>query len=280
MAGEAGKRRGEASLRKLLAGIARTAARVCEAGDALIYRVEGDQFRFVAHHGRLAVLEPIGTTHPVSRRSPGGEALRTRRPVHVRDLAAVGPKRYPDIMTVTRALGGRTVLNMPMLRDGRAVGLITIRRRRVKPFTAKQIALLRTFADQAALAIENTRLAEELGARNTELTEAVERERATSDVLRIISRSPTDLQTVLQTIAETAARVCGAADGAAFLMTDGMRLRLMAHHGSIDPPVAGEQALDRGWMTGRAVLDRMPVHVADLQAEASEFPISAERIRR
>ena len=278
MASGTGKRKGEASLRRLLAEIARTAARVCEAGDALIYRVEGSQFRLVAQHGRLASLEPVGTAHPVSRRSPGGEALRTRRPVHVRDLAAVGPRRYPDIMVITRAVGGRTVLNMPMLRDGEAVGLITIRRTRVKPFTAKQIALLRTFADQATLAIENTRLAEALGARNTELTEAVEQEQATSDVLRTISRSPADLPTVLQTIAETAARVCGAADGVAYMVV-GMQLRIMAHHGAIGARIGQERALDRTYVAGRAAVDRTPVHVSDLQAETSEFPTGSEVAR-
>jgi GAF domain-containing protein/CheY-like chemotaxis protein len=198
----------------------------------------------------------------------------------VRDILTA-LRRYPDIADVTRAVGGhRTVLNMPMLSGSEVVGLITIRRASVKPFTPRQIALLRTFADQAALAIENARLAEMLGGRNRELSEAVERERAAADVLRLVSRAPTDLPMVLQTIAETAARICGAADGVAFLVREG-RLRPMAHHGAIGAAIgaAFEQKLDRTTVPGRAAVDRQPVQVADLQAEADEFPVGAEVAR-
>ena len=181
-----------------------------------------------------------------------------------------------------KGAGNRTILAMPLLRKGEAIGVIMIRRKEVRPFADAQIALLQTFADQAVIAIENTRLFEAEQASKRELQESLEYQTATSEVLNVISRSALDVQRVLDTLVESAARLCDAHD-AAILQVDGNVLRLAAHHGQIPlPGSVGEHTLPlvRGTPAGRAVIERRTIHVADVQAEADEYPEGRERALR
>ena len=137
----------------------RTAARLCEAANAHIYRVEGDRLRLLAFSGSEPVRH-VGQEVPITRELLSGRAVLDRRTIHVRDVqAAAARRRYPGLRGFRHL---RTMLAAPLLHDGAAVGLIIIHRSRVRPFTAKQIALLQTFADQAAIALENERLRETL----------------------------------------------------------------------------------------------------------------------
>jgi GAF domain-containing protein len=153
-----GAGRRPSGLESVLGAIVRTAARLCEASDALIHLVEGDHHRLVAKHGRLAHFQRLRDTHAIRRDTPLGLAVLDRRPVHVRDVQAAARTRFRGLVQL-RLLNPRigTVLVMPLLRNGDALGGLVIRRARVQPFTTKQVALLRAFADQAAIAIAEPR---------------------------------------------------------------------------------------------------------------------------
>src|SRR5438270_6228530 len=167
--------------------------------------------------------------------------------------------------------GHRTTLATPLLREGNPIGAILIRRMDVRPLTEKQIALLRIFADQAVIAIENARLFEDVQKRTAELSETLAQQTASSEILRVISSSLTDVQPVFDALVESASRLCGADDVAIFrLESDG--LPVVAHCGPIRSPAGYVTPAVRGTVSGRCVLERRVVHVAELQVETEAFP--------
>ena len=248
--------------------VAKNAARLCEAADANIYRIDSGGYRLVASYGSMSIPER-DTVRPLIRGLPPGRAMIDRNVVHIVDLMSPEAQaEFPEAWSFNQVARLRTVLAAPLLREGVAIGAIFIRRTEVRPFTEKQIALLKTFADQAVIAIENVRLFKELQERNAELREALEHQTATAEVLGIISRSPTDVQPVLDAIVESAARVCGI-DDVLLRLQHGNMLRSRAHYGPI-PIGRVEVSIDQPqfrWMREHGTL-----HISDAHAQ-NDFPL-------
>ena len=199
-------------LQPVLDAIAESAARLCEASDAEIYRVEGQVYRRVAHRGQVPVAGPLGEAYPITRGRPSSRAVLDRRTIHVHDQAAEIETEFADLKAWPEIAGVRTVLATPLLREGVAVGVIVIRRMEVAPFSDKHIDLLQTFADQAVIAIENVRLFTELQARTQALTRSVEELRALGEVGQAVSSS-LDIESVLTSIVAHAAQLSRADAG-------------------------------------------------------------------
>src|SRR5262249_17818250 len=159
-----------------------------------------------------------------------GRAIVDRRTLHITDLAAEPEDRFPVGKDLQRQFGHRTMLATPLLRQESALGVICVFRTEVRPFTDSQIELLRTFADQAVIAIDNVRLFTELQTKNRALTETLEQQTATSEILRVISSSPTDIAPIFDAIAENAWRLCNATVTAVYRF-DGTLVHFIAHHG-------------------------------------------------
>ena len=270
--GAKSRRRGvPRGVRPILDAIARTAARLCEANDALILLVEGDRARLVARHGSLRVTRKLGEVRALVVDAVPHRAIIERRTIHVRDLAKTADTQFLDTKARQLPLGVRTMLATPLLHDAAAIGAIAICRTKVQPFTAKQIALLKTFADQAAIAIENARLSEELRGKNRELTEALEQRTATAEILRVISRSPTDVQPVFDAIIQSAVTLCGALHGSIW-RSDAAGVAFVGHHNVPADEVAALRAHSpRGLETmvgpvGASIREGSVINVPDVEA--------------
>src|SRR5262249_50886319 len=256
--------RSPTDLQSVLDGIAERAARLCDAEDAAIFRLDGNFLRLVAHFGPIPTAGNVGESGRVlDRGTPAGRAIIDRQTIHVHDLRAADAE-FPEAKARGIAMGLRTVLDAPLLREGVAIGAIHIRRREVRPFSAKQIKLLETFADQAVIAIENVRLF-------NDLKEALEQQTATSEILSVIASSPTDIQPVLDAVAENAARLCEATY-AQIRLVEGDGTRLAASFGTQTAPEF--RPMSPRIPTGRAILTRETLHIHDIQEVQMEFPES------
>jgi GAF domain-containing protein len=256
-------------LQTVLDTLVASAARLCEADSASIHRPQDNAYPCIASYGYSREFQQYLRDHPIvaGRGSVVGRAMADGKIVHAPDVWA----DRDHALVEQRNVGGyRTVLAVPLMREGVAVGILRLTRNEVQPFTEKQIELVQTFADQAVIAIENVRLFDEVQARTEELSESLQQQTATADVLKVISRSTFDLKSVLQTLVESAARLCEADMANVTRQIDGVFYRAESYGFSAEfmdrvrnIPVEP----DRGNVSGRALLEGRSVHIPDIHAD-------------
>jgi signal transduction histidine kinase len=259
-------------IQPVLDTVAESAARLCEAQDASIFRRADDRLVLVARHGPIP-FGPVGesTTLPLVEGTVNGRSVLEARTVHVADLQAEAGN-YPEGSAFARQYGHRTTLSVPLMREGVAIGSISLRRSEAKPFTDQRIALLETFADQAVIAIENVRLFRELEARTADLTRSVGELRALGEVGQAVS-STLDLETVLTTIVSRAVELAATEGGAIYEYDDAAELfRLRADHGLATGLVAARQEI--GIRKGEGAIGRLavthePIQITDIADEGA-----------
>ena len=258
------------NLSAVLNTLVESAVRLCDGYDSVILLRDGESLVFGAHHGPI----PMDFDKwPLTRKWTAGRAVIDAKPIHIRDLTAAG-EEFPDGHAMAVRLGHRTILSVPLLRENEAIGSLTVRRSEVRPFTDKQIELVGTFADQAVIAIENARLL-------SELRESLQQQTATADVLKVISRSTFDLQTVLQTLVESAARLCDADKTVITRQKNGVFYRAEAYGFSREfmdyvrnIPIQPES----GSGFGRALLEGHAVHIPDVAADPEYTSLEMQRL--
>jgi signal transduction histidine kinase len=263
----------------LFESLAENAARVCADSDAIIFLKRNGALRHMAHYGSIPTASKKGESGPPidDRRSVPGRAFVDGQTVHVHDVQIAD--EFPLTKAKGFAHGVRTSLAMPLLHEGLPMGVILMRRTEVRPFSDKEIALVKTFVDQAAMAFENGQLFREIDARNHDLAESLAQQTATSEILRVIASPPTDLQPVLNTVAENAARICEANDALIYRF-DGRRFEGVADYGPLPGNLGkGPPILDRHSVPGRAVIDLKTVHVHDL-SEVPKSDLRADFLRK
>jgi class 3 adenylate cyclase len=253
--------------------ILENATRICNANYGTLFRFDGENCYPAAQFNTPAVLLEALTRRGPSKPTPGtplDQVMRTKLAAHSADMAA------EPVSGLAQKLGGaRSLVAVPMLKDGALIGAILIYRQEVLPFTNKQIELVKNFATQAVIAIENARLL-------SELRQSLELQTATADVLRVISSSPSDLRPVFDALAENAARLCQGFD-VYVQLREGNLVRYVAHYGDVipnSPVVGGTRPLTRDLVIGRAMLESRLIHLLDAQAESEEFPEGSAIARR
>jgi GAF domain-containing protein len=266
--------RSPTDIQPVLDAVAESAARLCEAADCSIFRLDDDRLVLAAHHGPITAPAPIGEfSISLRRESVAGRTVLDARTVHVADIHAAADE-YPSTFEATRSMGFRTMLNVPLIREGVAIGVIQLPRTEVRPFTDRQIALLETFADQAVIAIENVRLF-------NETKEALERQTATADVLQAISGSISDASPVFERILESTERLIACRSAAIFLYPIDGQVHCVAVRGQASAEVRAmfpvpldENSLAHAVMLGRRQITYSNVlHDADVPATLREIAV-------
>ena len=273
---------GAAELAHIFSAILEKAAGLCDAEIGIIYRWDGDALHLVAAHNVPRAFEELRRRSPFRPKAdtPIGRMIATKKVAHVADLRKERgyiEKSDNDLIASLELSGLRTLLSVPMLKDGRLLGALSIYRLEVRSFTERQIALVTNFAAQAVIAIENARLLNELRQhtsdlteRTADLTEALEQQTAASEVLQVISSSPGELQSVFQAMLEKAVRICDAKFGS-ILRWDNEAAHLVATHNA-PPAFAEARRLSQNPANpktsfGRMIATKTVVHIADASAE-------------
>jgi GAF domain-containing protein len=263
-------------LQPVFQAILENATRICEAKFGSMYLYEGDAFRFVAHHNAPLAFVKARTRDPIVRPPPDtplGRVATTKQVSHIADMRTVPSyvSQDPFVVSAVELGNYRAVLAVPMLKENELVGSINIQRQQAQPFTDKQIELVSNFAKQAVIAIENTRLLNELRQRTDDLSEALEQQTATSEVLKVISGSPGQLEPVFKAVLANAVGLCAAKFGTLWL-AEGDRFRSVAFHDL--PPALAEERLREPLVefaqstgVGRVVRTKQVVHVDDMSQD-------------
>ena len=266
-------------LKPVFEAILESATRICTAKFANLFLYADNSFRIAAQKNAPLAYAERWRQRPVlavgdNPHNPLDRLASTKSVINIPDLMAERGyiERNPRFVALVEAAGARTHVAVPMLKEGELIGAISIFRQEVRPFTDKQIKLVKNFAAQAVIAIENTRLLNELRQRTNNLTELLEQQTATSEVLQVISSSPGELQSVFETIASRSVNLCGATYGIVFRF-DGEMISVVAHH-NLDQPAM--DALNRMYpmrpdresqLMGQVIMERSILHIRDVAAE-------------
>ena len=264
------------ALDAVLEALVSSAVRLCHADTGIIRLRQGDIYPVAATVGFTQEERDhfAGYSVKADRGSVFGRAILERRSIHVPDLLADRDLNRDRLKDFAKAVKIRSGLGVPLLRAGTTIGVFTLQRWKRQPYTKKQIELVETFANQAVIAIENSRLLDEVQAKTRDLTEALTYQSGSANILSVIASSPTEVGPVLKAIVKSACELCEAND-AIVALKDGDDLLFQEQHGSI-PVVWARKPISRQWTAGRAVAECRPVHVHDLSAEGDEFPEGLE----
>jgi GAF domain-containing protein len=230
-------------LQTVLATLVKSAGKLCQAENVQIFLYDGEFYRLAADNGFSLEYQQYAKEHPIR---PGRNTVVARTALGIEPVQIPDALADPEYTYGGQKLGGyRTLLGVPLLKDQKCIGVIALTRSKVHPFTDRQIALVTNFAAQAVIAIENARLLNELRQRTTDLSESLEQQTATSEVLKVISSSPGELQPVFDAMLSSATGLCDASYGTMWLQESDGQMRVAARHGNLP------EAFDEQWRVGR-----------------------------